>query len=47
VPADTAQFQSLVDLFVVEKALYELRYELAQRPDWVAIPLRGLLELAA
>jgi maltose alpha-D-glucosyltransferase/alpha-amylase len=46
VPQDDAAFQSLLELFLVEKALYELRYELAQRPDWVSIPLRGLLELA-
>ena len=31
--------------FLIEKALYELRYEAANRPDWIAIPLRGLLEL--
>ena len=30
--------------FVIEKALYELRYELDNRPDWVEIPLRGLLD---
>jgi len=46
VPADAAAFQSLLDLFLVEKALYELRYEIAHRPDWIAIPLHGLLELA-
>jgi maltose alpha-D-glucosyltransferase/alpha-amylase len=46
VPADAASFESLLALFLVEKALYELRYEIAQRPDWVAIPLRGLLQLA-
>jgi maltose alpha-D-glucosyltransferase/alpha-amylase len=45
VPADARSFQSLLELFLVEKALYELRYEIAQRPDWVTIPLRGLLEL--
>ena len=28
----------------MEKALYEVRYELSHRPDWVAIPLRGLHE---
>jgi len=32
---------------LLEKALYELRYELNLRPDWVAIPLRGLLDLVA
>ncbi|HSN19346.1 MAG TPA: maltose alpha-D-glucosyltransferase [Usitatibacter sp.] len=47
VPADPAAFQSLLELFLIEKALYELRYEIAQRPDWIGIPLRGLLELAA
>ncbi|MGE0798911.1 MAG: maltose alpha-D-glucosyltransferase [Lautropia sp.] len=34
---------ALLELFVLEKTLYELRYELAHRPDWVAIPLDGLL----
>lgn len=46
VPADAAAFEGLVELFLVEKAAYELRYELAHRPDWVEIPLRGLLGLA-
>jgi len=35
--------QRLLELFVLEKALYELRYELAHRPDWVALPLLGIL----
>jgi maltose alpha-D-glucosyltransferase/alpha-amylase len=30
---------------LLEKALYELRYELNMRPDWVRIPLRGILEV--
>jgi maltose alpha-D-glucosyltransferase/alpha-amylase len=46
VPADDPSFRALLELFLVEKALYELRYEIANRPDWVEIPLRGLLELA-
>ncbi len=37
----------LIDLFVLEKALYEVRYELDSRPDWVCIPCAGLIELAA
>ena len=32
---------------VLEKALYELRYELNMRPDWVHIPLRGILEVVS
>ncbi|HUP31134.1 MAG TPA: maltose alpha-D-glucosyltransferase [Usitatibacter sp.] len=45
VPADPAGFKSTLELFLIEKALYELRYEIANRPDWVEIPLRGLLEI--
>jgi maltose alpha-D-glucosyltransferase/alpha-amylase len=45
VPAADAAFAALLDLFLIEKALYELRYEIANRPDWIEIPLRGLLEL--
>jgi len=36
--------ESLLQLFVIEKAAYELCYELANRPDWVHVPLRGLIE---
>ncbi len=32
----------LLDLFLIEKAAYEIRYEAANRPTWLAIPLRGL-----
>ncbi len=45
VPADAASLQALIDLFTFEKALYELRYELDNRPDWIHIPVRGLLAL--
>ncbi len=45
VPADAADFDTTLDLFLIEKALYELRYEIANRPDWLEIPLRGLTEL--
>jgi len=37
--------RGLLGLFELEKALYELRYELGNRPDWVRIPLHGLLGL--
>ena len=36
---------SLLRLFMLDKALYELRYELAHRPDWVHLPVHGLLAL--
>jgi maltose alpha-D-glucosyltransferase/alpha-amylase len=46
VPSERDSFNALLDLFLLEKALYELRYEVANRPDWVGIPLRGLIGLA-
>jgi len=44
--ASLAQARAMLDLFVLEKALYELRYELGNRPEWAAIPLEGILALA-
>ena len=32
----------LVRTFLIEKAIYELGYELNGRPDWVIVPLRGI-----
>jgi maltose alpha-D-glucosyltransferase/alpha-amylase len=34
--------QALLDLFTIEKAAYEVRYEVGNRPTWVRIPLLGL-----
>jgi maltose alpha-D-glucosyltransferase/alpha-amylase len=36
----------LLQLFEIEKALYEVRYELGNRPDWASIPLRSLIAFA-
>ncbi|MGA9422256.1 MAG: phosphotransferase, partial [Rhodanobacteraceae bacterium] len=36
---------SLLRLFVLEKAAYEIRYEMANRPTWAGVPIRGLLGL--
>jgi maltose alpha-D-glucosyltransferase / alpha-amylase len=44
-PASPDELRLLLDAHLLEKALYELAYELNNRPDWVAIPLAGLLEL--
>jgi maltose alpha-D-glucosyltransferase / alpha-amylase len=44
-PASPAEFARLVALFELEKALYELRYELENRPAWVGVPLAGLVAL--
>jgi maltose alpha-D-glucosyltransferase/alpha-amylase len=40
-----AEMDGLLELFVLEKAVYELRYEVDNRPDWVRIPLAGLLDI--
>ena len=44
-PAEPGRFAALLDAFVLDKAFYELVYELNNRPDWVRIPLRGILGL--
>jgi trehalose synthase-fused probable maltokinase len=37
--------EQLLSVFELEKAVYELRYELNNRPDWVAIPVAGIVRL--
>ncbi len=44
-PRDAASIDNLLGVFTLEKALYELRYELNHRPDWVSIPLSGIVDL--
>jgi maltose alpha-D-glucosyltransferase / alpha-amylase len=46
-PANKLQGRALVDFFTLEKAIYEVEYELANRPGWVAIPLNGILRVLA
>ena len=45
VPQTTEDLDLQLSTMLLEKALYELRYELNLRPDWVRIPLRGILEV--
>ncbi len=42
IPASKEDFDILMQTFLLEKAIYELGYELNNRPDWVRIPLRGI-----
>jgi maltose alpha-D-glucosyltransferase/alpha-amylase len=44
-PASKLQAKALVDFFTLEKAIYEVSYELANRPEWVAIPLNGIMRV--
>jgi maltose alpha-D-glucosyltransferase/alpha-amylase len=45
VPQTTEDLDLQLSTMLLEKALYELRYELNSRPEWVRIPLRGILEV--
>jgi trehalose synthase-fused probable maltokinase len=44
-PAGEEATARLLAIFELEKAVYELRYELDNRPDWVSIPVAGILRL--
>ena len=44
-PRDPRTFRQLLATFLLDKALYELSYELNNRPSWVRIPLMGILSL--
>ncbi len=46
-PNDSRERRLLFDVFLLEKALYEVAYELNNRPDWVGIPLRGIAAVMA
>jgi maltose alpha-D-glucosyltransferase/alpha-amylase len=41
-PPDPAETELMLQAFLLEKAIYELGYELNNRPDWVGIPLAGI-----
>ena len=46
-PLHSAELKSrfhALDAFLLEKAMYELIYEMNNRPDWVSIPLAGIAE---
>jgi maltose alpha-D-glucosyltransferase/alpha-amylase len=47
IPSREDDFDAILQAFVVDKALYELGYELNNRPDWVHIPLGGVLRLGS
>jgi maltose alpha-D-glucosyltransferase / alpha-amylase len=40
---EAGEIRTLLDLFLLEKAIYELAYELNNRPTWVRVPLTGIL----
>ncbi len=44
-PGGESAIQNMLTVFELEKAIYELRYELDNRPDWVSIPVDGIVRL--
>jgi maltose alpha-D-glucosyltransferase / alpha-amylase len=44
-PKDPDDLHLLLDVHIIEKAIYELAYEMNNRPTWVGIPLQGIREL--
>jgi maltose alpha-D-glucosyltransferase/alpha-amylase len=44
-PRDQNAAASMLNFFLIEKALYEIEYELAHRPDWLRVPLAGILRI--
>ncbi len=46
-PPDAEARDTLLDAFLLDKAFYELEYELSNRPDWVGVPLAGIAAIAA
>ena len=44
-PRTREELQVMLDAYLLEKAVYELGYELNSRPDWIRIPLQGISQL--
>jgi predicted trehalose synthase len=44
-PQTPSELRILLDIYVLEKAVYELAYELNNRPDWLRVPLQGITQL--
>jgi maltose alpha-D-glucosyltransferase/alpha-amylase len=44
-PADPRAAERMLNFFLLEKAFYEIEYELAHRPEWLRVPLTGALRI--
>jgi maltose alpha-D-glucosyltransferase / alpha-amylase len=44
-PADPPAAERMLNFFLLEKAVYEIEYELAHRPEWLRVPLTGMIRI--
>jgi maltose alpha-D-glucosyltransferase/alpha-amylase len=44
-PVDPLAAEQMLNFFLLEKVLYEIDYELAHRPEWLRVPLTGMLRM--
>ena len=44
-PKSQDEFNLMLSVYVLEKAIYELAYELNNRPNWVDVPIAGILQI--
>jgi len=44
-PKSSVELKTMLNIYLLEKAVYELGYELNSRPDWVSVPIEGILGL--
>ncbi len=44
-PSDPTAAEGLLTFFLLEKAFYEIEYELSYRPDWLRVPLTGMIRM--
>ena len=46
-PDEPEHLKTFLDAYLLEKGIYEIGYELNNRPDWLGVPLQGILDLMA
>jgi maltose alpha-D-glucosyltransferase / alpha-amylase len=42
IPKNTDDLQIMLEAYLLDKVVYEIGYELNNRPDWVVVPIRGI-----
>jgi maltose alpha-D-glucosyltransferase/alpha-amylase len=45
IPQDREQLETMLETFLLEKAVYELGYELNNRPSWIILPIKGIKQI--